>query len=191
MTAMCAYSTSAIIGDDNDDDMTKRLWTSSYQDWSIIHQCVADKVEIHNVHVTCFNLFMYRKSTSWRVPLYPQEFFIKKLKHARNLGTCVLKEYMVNCQSILSITVSWSALDQRFINTPSTPQLTLAWHLGQQSVKSQLTFHQCILVSQQSANYWPTFNWVSAKNQLGLLSVDWGYQSILDGRCLLHTWSRI
>ena len=58
--------------------------------------------------------------------------------------TCALKTSTIKCQLI------------SLINNPLTPQLTLFWYLGWQSVNSQLNLDQCIWIGQHLANYRPT-----------------------------------
>ena len=79
---------------------------------------------------------------------------------------------------------SWSTLDQYWINTPSTPWLTLNRHLGQHLVGSQLIFDWCVWLGWHLADYRLAVDQVSTKYiyWLGCWSsiygdVDQGYPS--------------
>ena len=74
-------------------------------------------------------------------------------------ASCVLfKASVVDCRSIPLI----NTLNRPLINQHSIkPWLTLYRHLGQQSVQSQLFFHQFTWVSWHSANYGPTVDQLS------------------------------
>lgn len=97
---------------------------------------------------------------------------------------------------------TWFTLDYEYsIATPSTPQLTLNQHFGQQSVRSWLLLDPCMWVGQHSADYRPAIDQVLIKCQLGIdqdinwvlfemliQGIDWGYWLTLDCRWP-ETWS--
>lgn len=81
---------------------------------------------------------------------------------------------------------TWFTLDEYSIDTPSTAQLTLNQHFGQQSVRSWLLLDPCIWVGQHSADYRPAIGQVLRSVNQVLIRISIKYCLISRSRVLIE-----